>query len=524
MALSLKKETSAGYEGMPSEIQGRIALVDGVLHVSSELRGNALLAERIELLRRRGISKYVMHQASEFDRKYANLATTEIRTENDFQDYAVDLIGKAHKMGASDIHIKDRGKYTLIRFRVLGLLQDYTQLEGGKGRQLISSIYQSMTQSADSAFSPKERQDGRIASRKFLPQAVHSIRVHTEPTECVHAVDGTATTMLLRLLYDSTEAKGSLEERAASLGFTPRQQDDLRFLSMRTGLNIISGPTGHGKSTLLKHLMESMAEDNPEKSFMSIEDPPEFPMRGVDQVLVSTKAGTDPLLRGRAYTDAIAGTMRSDPDTLMIGEIRYPEAAVAAINAAMTGHGVWGTIHANNAFGIVPRMVSLLNAANFVESLDHFCDPNVLAGLTYQRLVPVLCSHCKIPLQDAVKRKDFKAILPEKQFDILASVLKAEELENVHVRGAGCDHCRKMGFVRQTVAAEVVVTDPKMLMFLRQGKATEARTYWMQEKQGLSYVRHALDLIAQGVADPMMTQLRLGVPLDFEKSFNLVGK
>ncbi|MEG1609965.1 MAG: ATPase, T2SS/T4P/T4SS family, partial [Bilophila sp.] len=122
--------------------------------------------------------------------------------------------------------------------------------------------------------------------------------------------------------------------------------------------------------------MESMAAENPEKAYITSEDPPEFPLSGVEQVLVSTNAdrsSVDEKKRGLAYTNAIAGAMRSDPDVLMIGEIRYPEAATAAIDAALTGHGVFVTLHANNAFGIIPRMESLLNAAGYVSPLDHLC-------------------------------------------------------------------------------------------------------------------------------------------------------
>ncbi len=148
----------------------------------------------------------------------------------------------------------------------------------------------------------------------------------------------------MRLLYDQTEASGRLRERLSKLGYSVQQINRFSFLTTRSGLTLLSGPTGHGKSTALKHIMECMASENPEKAYMSIEDPPEYPLENVYQSQVNSGYDLSTGERGERYRDAIAGAMRSDPDTLMVGEIRYPDAAVAALDAAQTGHGVWSTI------------------------------------------------------------------------------------------------------------------------------------------------------------------------------------
>lgn len=241
-------------------------------------------------------------------------------------------------------------------------------------------------------------------------------------------------------------------------------------------------------------------------------------MRGVQQIMVFTKALGEMLARGQAYVDAIAGAMRSDPDVLMIGEIRYPEAAAAAIDAALTGHSVWATIHANNGFGIIRRMVSLLNAANYAEPLEYLCDHNVLAGLVYQRLLPVLCPECKQPLVPMLNKPEEARHIELAVRKRLFSVIKNGDLDAVHVRNPdGCEHCNGLGIVGQTVAAEVIVTDQVMLEHLRHGDYTRAQTYWTKELGGRTYVDHAVQLIAEGKIDPTQAETRLGVPLNFSK-------
>lgn len=510
-------ELNTFVEGVPESMRGRVALLDGMLHMSAELKGNLEMVSFVGNMRRRGIVTYEFHPPQEFDGKYANLASRTGQGDNEVQQFAIDLLMKAYLSGATDIHIIDFGPYTMIRFRILGMLTDYTQLDGDFGRLAISCLYGYFSLSADTCFSPSERQDGRIAKRDYLPPLVHSVRVHSEPVECTLAQDGVGTSMSLRLLYDSTSATGTLTERMTRLGFTTEQCNTAQYLTRRTGLTIISGPTGHGKSTLLKHVMEAQVERNPEKAYFSIEDPPEYPLKGVRQVLISSNVKAR---RADAYRDAIAGAMRSDPDVLMIGEIRYTEAAIAAIDAALTGHAVWATIHANNAFGIIARMVSTL-ATHFRNPLEQLCDHNVLAGLEYQRLIPVLCPTCKVRLLD-LKPEERSNYVPEDVQDRLSRVL--DDREGVYVRGEGCDECSKRGLVGQTVAAEIIATDQEMLGYLREGNIPRAHEYWVKEKGGESYVQHAVNLIKAGLVDPYIAEERLGVPLNFTQVFMQGGR
>lgn len=505
----------------PKELAGDIALIDGILYCSDARRGDALFISFASLARRLGVTEHHFVPAEEFAGKYSGANPVVLRGMSDIQSYAITLLAEAYKRNATDIHISYYGSYGIIKFRCLGMLRDYAKLPGDRAQALIGSIYNTLSQSANTTtFIPKARQDSRIVGRAFLPPEVHSVRIHLEPLECVQAEGGTGTFMALRLLHDRTEAKGGLGERLHVIGYNCKDVAKFRQLTERTGLTIISGPTGHGKSTLLKHVMDAQALKNPQKNYMSIEDPPEYPLFGVQQVMVSTNFDGDPAERGREYTNAIAGAMRSDPDVLMIGEIRYPEAAKAAIDSALTGHGTWATLHANNAIGIILRMEALLSEAGYANPLEYLCDHNVLAGLIYQRLVPVLCPHCKIPLTTLLNAateedKEYREeVLPEHIMDRLTRVMK-DGVDTVHVLGRGCEQCDQLGIVSQTVAAEIIVTDEVFLRHVRQGNTDKAYDYWLQDMKGRTYIQHAIEGIAEGRLDPYLTELRLGVPLNF---------
>lgn len=504
---------------LSAQMQSRVLLEEGQFWVSDELRGDPALLSFVGLAQRYGVKNVSFLDPRAFDDRSRRMGGQNADvSDSDVQEYALKLFNEAYNEGASDIHISNLGPYGIVRFRRMGMMKDHAKIPGALAQRLITVIYGTLCQSTSHGdYLPTERQDGRIADRQYLPAGVHSMRVHTEPLQSSLATDGFGALMPIRLLYDRTNATGTLEERMTTLGFDDADCKRFNFLTQRTGLSIISGPTGHGKSTVLKHIMEAQTSSHPEKSYMSLEDPTEYPMRGVQQIMVTTKALAELLARGRAYVDAIAGAMRSDPDVIMIGEIRYPEAAAAAIDAALTGHSVWATIHANNGFGIIRRMVSLLNAAHYADPLEYLCDHNVLAGLVYQRLLPVLCPDCKKPLVPMLGKAEEAEYIEAAVRKRLFSVVK-KELDAVHVRNPeGCDHCNGLGIVGQTVAAEVIVTDQIMLEHLRQGNYSKAQDYWTKEYEGRTYVDHAVQLIAEGKIDPTQAETRLGVPLNFSK-------
>lgn len=509
------------FSDLPVEVRGRVALSEGVLHISNELRGNMALDDALSRLRSRlrqqNVLRWVWHTPQEFDRLYGNATRVRIEEvgDNEVKDFALKLLVKAHEMEASDIHITNHGHYAQIDFRCLGMLQAYERSLPGEFAARVSSVlYQTMGTQTGSSYTPSKRQDGRIANRDFLPEGVFSVRIHTEPIQSAAAKDGQGTFMALRLLYDATHATGTLDSRLAALGFLPEQRGIFERLSERSGLVVISGPTGHGKTTLLSHTLEAMAEQWPQRNHMSIEDPPEYPLRGVKQIMVSSRELESDDERDAAYTAAIAGAMRSDMDTGMIGEIRYRSAAQAAINAALTGHGIWTTIHASNALAIIPRFTEL--------GIDRrsLCNPNVLSGLSYQRLLPRLCPRCKVRLVD-LSEEEARKNLP------MATIQRATRLADpgrIYVRGEGCPECSHRGLKGQSVAAEVIDLDATLLHYLREDQHTAAYRYWKEEQHGITHVAHALKLIEDGEVDPYLAEIRLGVNLDHDTASNLLAE
>ena len=136
-----------------------------------------------------------------------------------------------------------------------------------------------------------------------------------------------------------------------------------------------------------------------------------------------------------------------------------------------------------------------------------------MAGLVYQRLVPVLCPNCKVALGKASEEHK-NEVLPDQTYDRLLKVVN--QMDDIHIRGKGCAHCKHVGFTDQTVAAEVVVTDHILLKHVRAGSIAEAYQYWREALHGKSYVQDAISKMEHGLLDPHMTEIRLGVPLSFE--------
>ena len=503
---------------LPDEFRDRVTLSEGKLFIARSLRGEPFMLSFLSLAERRGINENDI--VWEEDRALGRRVKTNVELSSDsaMLGYAKRLLQDAYDLRASDIHLVDTGPQLIIQLRRMNLIRDHATLPGDTGRALLRVLFNTMGQDGKGEFTPHSRLDARIVNRKYLPADVYSVRVHTEPIAAVDADNGMGTYMALRLLYDSIIVEGSITDRLKMLGYPAREAAKIRFLTQRTGMFLIAGAMGSGKSTVLKHIMEGQAQEYPEKNYLTHEDPPEYPMRNVKQVII-----------GDDRSDANKGLLRTDLNVLMQGEIRDAETAKAALDETLAGHSVLGTIHALDAFEIVTRLRNMLMSAegNIGDPLDTLCNYKVLTGLIYQRLLPTLCEHCKISLTEYLSRQD-KAerahVLPADVEKRLMSVVR--DLSHVHVRGPGCEHCRNLGFSGRTLAVEVVVTDERLLSLIKEGRQEEARKYWKESLGGRSYVDHAIDGISAGILDPAMTERELGAPLNIDKaieSLNEIG-
>lgn len=399
---------------------------------------------------------------------------------------AKDLLNKACRSRASDIHLRVRKNCTEIYFRIHN---DLVQVGGQTreyGERLLATLYGAMTSVSDSSYKPTERQDAAIADRDKLPPALYGVRIATVPTS-------EGSVMVLRLLYN--DAGDNIDLRP--LGFSEAHATALQKLKEQpVGMNIISGPTGSGKSTTLQRVLTGeIIEAEGKLHVLTIEDPVEYPIDGAVQTAV-TNAGSEEE-RSRAFAAAISNAMRLDPDTIMIGEVRDRATAQNALRASMTGHQVWTTVHANSALAIIDRLLDLGLPASLV------ADHAVVTGLISQRLVKKLCPCCRQPL--AARPEALPAAM-------LARVRQAvsPSLEGVCVTGPGCEHCAGQGTVGRTVVAEIIIPDDHFFRLVRQGEKSEALQYWIDELGGKTMLAHAIDKVACGEIDPRMAEKVVG--------------
>ena len=332
----------------------------------------------------------------------------------DFLEYAV-------REEASDIHIEPMPEHILIRVRVDGVLNDYKVLSINQHSPITARIKILSSLKIDEQRLP---QDGQFSYQTKTGQKI-SLRVSTIPT-----VYGEKT--VLRILK-TQQIKFNLDE----LGFLPEDQKAVGKILQRThGMFLVTGPTGSGKTTTLYTVLGLL--NRPDVNIVTIEDPVENRILRVNQTQVNTNINL-------TFASGLRSILRQDPDIVMVGEIRDKETAVIAINAAMTGHLVFSSVHANTAAGAIPRL------------LDLGCEPFLLAStlnvVIAQRLVRILCPKCRVttPITTTIMER-----LREARGGISKSV--ASVLTNNYIP-KGCPHCLNTGFRGRIGIFEILLID-----------------------------------------------------------------
>ena len=273
------------------------------------------------------------------------------------------IIFQAAEDGASDVHFEPQEDVVLVRFRVDGVLRVVQQIP----RQLMSGVITRLKVLAKLDIAERRKpQDGRISLNAAAAGRLLDIRVATLPT-----VDGESVAM--RLLDKSREPP-TLE----SLGLSDTMRDRLLEVIRRpTGALLVTGPTGSGKSTTL---YGALAEINrPEINVITVEDPVEYRLAGINQVQINVRAGL-------TFATALRSILRSDPDVVMVGEIRDVETAKISIEAALTGHFVLSTLHTNDAPGAITRLNEM--------GVEPFLTGSAVSAVLAQRLARQVCPHC----------------------------------------------------------------------------------------------------------------------------------
>jgi len=323
------------------------------------------------------------------------------------------MLMRAIAAGASDIHIEPYENTTIIRFRVDGTLYDWRNIDPRAHSHMVSRIKILAGLDTTERFVP---QDGRFNAKEFVRKDM-DLRVSTLPTAMGEKV-------VMRLL-DKTGARRPL----ADLGMTVEQLVTFeRMIRRPWGMVILTGPTGSGKTTTLYAGLERIR--TVQKNIMTIEDPVEYQLDRVVQVQINER-------QGRTFPLVLRSALRQDPDIIMVGEIRDPETAAIAVQAAQTGHRVLSTVHTNDAAGAISRFIDM--------DVEPFLISSVLLATFAQRLVRTICPYCKEKYQ------------PPK------AALAAVGLEGVEngsfMRGRGCNQCMNTGYKGRTGIFEVLIND-----------------------------------------------------------------
>lgn len=361
---------------------------------------------------------------------------------------------------ASDIHIETRDTEVAIKYRIDGVLHYAMPPIAKDWHSMIISRIKVMSE-LDIA-ERRIPQDGRFRVR--YKNRLIDFRVSIMPT--IHGEDA-----VLRVLD-----KESMSEKFARLtldvvGFSERDLVRFRrYIKEPYGMVLVTGPTGSGKTTTLYAALSEIKND--EDKIITIEDPVEYQIKGITQIPVNEK-------KGLTFARGLRSILRHDPDKVMVGEIRDQETAQIAINAALTGHLVFTTVHANNVLDVIGRFLNMgVEPYNFVSALN--C---ILA----QRLVRVICEHCKrqVRYDDAF---------------LLESGLNPEQWRHVPMwEGTGCFECGGTGFRGRTAIHELLDLSERIReLILEKRPATEIKR--AAKEEGMTFLREsALEKVRAGV-------------------------
>jgi type IV pilus assembly protein PilB len=316
------------------------------------------------------------------------------------------IIFQAAEDGASDVHFEPQEDALLVRLRIDGVLHEVQRIP----KRMMAGVTTRLKVLAKLDIAERRKpQDGRISLNAAAAGRMLDIRVATLPT-----VEGESVVM--RLL-DKSKRPPTLEE----LGLSDEMRKSLEAIVQRpTGALLVTGPTGSGKSTTL---YAALAEINhPEINIITVEDPVEYRLGGINQVQINTRAGL-------TFAAALRSILRSDPDVVMVGEIRDPETAKISIEAALTGHFVLSTLHTNDAPGALTRLNEM--------GVEPFLTGSAVTGVLAQRLARKLCTHCCEMYTPSVDELIKARVSPD---------IAAQADGMIFYRKRGCPRCNQTGY------------------------------------------------------------------------------
>ena len=355
---------------------------------------------------------------------------------------------------ASDIHIEPQEKDLIVRYRIDGMLQEHVQLPKLVHGSLVSRI--KIMGRMDIA-EKRVPQDGRVEIRTQRRNI--DLRISSLPTQHGEKI-------VIRVLDQSAGSK-TLEDLGVSDHVIKKLSD---FISRPAGMVLVTGPTGSGKSTTLYAMLRGAARES--VNVVTVEDPIEYKLAGVNQVQVHRKAGL-------TFAFTLRAVLRQDPDIIMVGEIRDEETAEIGLQASQTGHLVFGTLHTNDAPSAITRLIDL--------GMEPYLVSSALEAVVAQRLLRLNCDNCT------------ETYTPSPA--VLERLGLAGERMEYH-RGSGCERCNGSGYRGRTGIFEIMAVSSRVRELIATG-ATEDRIRQTALVEGMHTLgREALELVRRGMTTP----------------------
>ena len=349
------------------------------------------------------------------------------------------VLETAVKIGASDIHIEPNETDTRLRYRVDGILEEKRKLPKAMHDSLVARIKILSNMKIDEKRLP---QDGRF--KVEVGKAKTDLRISTLPTIYGEKV-------VIRLLKEEGEVFSFQDLGLRGLSLKRIEEAMLKPV----GMILVTGPTGSGKTVTLASALSKL--NTIRVNIITIEDPVEIIVPGVNQVQVNPQAGL-------TFATGLRSFLRQNPDIIMVGEIRDSETAELAVHAALTGHLVLSTIHTNSAAGAIPRLLDM--------KIENFLLASTLNAVLAQRLVRRICPDCKEEyappeevqkdIKDVVEQITHSQILMSKDKSIVDAVKKSQSDKITLFRGKGCDKCGGTGYRGRTGIFEVLEMSTEM--------------------------------------------------------------
>ncbi len=358
------------------------------------------------------------------------VAATEGRAEADAPiiQLVSSLLIEAQRRRASDIHLEPLEKRFRIRFRIDGRLLE-TEDPPKRLQSAIISRLKIMTRTMSIA-EKRMPQDGRIQVK--IQGKPIDLRVSSIPTNHGESI-------VMRILD-----KSGLNLGLPQLGFFSDDQEVFeRLITLPDGIVLVTGPTGSGKTTTLYSALNYI--NKPDKKIITVEDPVEYELGGINQVQVVESVGM-------TFAAALRAMLRQAPNIIMVGEIRDKETAQIAINASLTGHLVFSTLHTNNATAAIPRLIDM--------GVAPFLTASSIRACLAQRLVRTICSNCSSP--HMLDDKEMRALGIDESAAVQAKAAKGE----------GCDKCNHTGFRGRKAVFEIFEINDEVRHMINQGIST----------------------------------------------------